>query len=445
MPPPPGHLTQQEEEHAAVRPRAGQMAVPSASPTSLNVTNSTEAKMSVNGTNGTNGTSTGEIRDHSRALLSKRASAPTASSAPSHGGIPAPQTLTFSAFSRTGGAFVADVLTTCVRTPVNILENDEPPSSHDTAGSFVIATMRNPFDWYPSVWASAAAAQPNSSCCFASDLSPQERRALWSHCDGSGVCVAGSALDGVDRFRKWVRRVAHDGVGGMSRRFRAMHVGVSGATPAHNVHAEDWTRHSDELHTAARIGARGDKARDAGGSAAGRRTGSARGEAHVASTTLFGQSTESGIQLDKSGVHCWIRSESLEAELTQCLHRYEMWVSRWPGSNKTGTVDWDAFRKRLAQPTSYHERHAASRVGCSSLYDDATRAFVAKVDGALLKAFGYEPKCLHELPLSVSPPPSKPQTPSTQQTQHYEGSDVPLLQPSPSPQQVLPSPAPVRL
>jgi hypothetical protein len=244
----------------------------------------------------------------------------------------------FNHLAKCGGTFVQKVIKASVNNAI-IQKEHMGLDSHVLIGHpFVIGLVRNPFDYYVSLWAYTS--EP-SSCCFVHQLTREQQLLTLAR-----RAPYGEYKDDAVRFRNWLRIVSSEELGLMSLRFWGSYLQMDGDVFANFQHA---------LATEQGINA---TSRDINRALHSFRTAAVTGG-------------------KASDVDCYVHTEDLDGGLRACLQRYER--------EANGTVDWAAFRKHL----DTHRHNLSPHAACGKLYDEETYRFVERSDRHLLRAFNY--------------------------------------------------------
>lgn len=240
--------------------------------------------------------------------------------------------------AKCGGSFVKRVLFEAVPGPLRIENEAVSLSKRDVANrNFIIGLIRNPFDYYVSLWAFTSTPR---TCCFKQALTSNEREETLGRDH-----PLGSSEDDRARFRKWLRTVNARELGVLSLRFYGSYLRQSPDLP--------FSWHS---HTA--------------------NAPSMREHAALISDAI-------GNFSEASPVSCWVHSEQLEADLRGCLVQYETEVGQ-------PVVNWASFNRSVG---TKEDTNDSEHVPCEEMYDEESRKFVEQGDLKLLEAFGYPRRC----------------------------------------------------
>lgn len=251
--------------------------------------------------------------------------------------------LTLNHLPKAGGTFAKLLIQASLKTQGTRIENEmDSLTPDDLSKTFVVGLMRNPFDYYVSLWSycSGGGAFPGP---FRDALTPTEQEETLAPSRGADEMMGNP--DDVMRFRKWMRVVNHEEMGLLTYRFYMSYVSQ---------------------------GSRGVKFALA-------RT--ARQEVLRDSSVL--DVIEHGYEVvDKI---CWIHTESIVDDTRSCLEKYES------QSGRGSKVDWGIFEAAVVNTTHNPTNHAS----CSTFYDQDTIEYIAKSDRHLFELFPrYVGQCL---------------------------------------------------
>lgn len=248
--------------------------------------------------------------------------------------------------AKCGGSFAKRVLWEAVPGPrLRIQEEETSLSEKDLEqNNFIIGIVRNPFDYYVSLWAYTS--EP-FTCCFKRALTLQQRQETLGR-----ERPLGSSVEDRERFRRWLRAVSSEELGVLSLRFYGSYLrGWDG--PGASSLPYNWQYIT---------------ARSAAAQAAAPKVNAAL--ANFSGAVVAGP------------VSCWVQTEALTEGLRSCLQRYEAEVG-------LPVVDWAAFNRSAATSDQNDAPHAP----CSEFYDRESADLVAAGDAHLFRAFGYARGC----------------------------------------------------
>jgi len=250
--------------------------------------------------------------------------------------------VTVNHLAKCGGRFVREVLDRTIQEGyLNIETEKESMTSEDTAKSFTIGLIRNPFEYYLSLWAFTSGRRQVTTGIIKAFSKKQQDELLGQ------TKPYGSTPEDVERFHKFVKTVNHEKLGLMSYRFHGSYLQKFGTrlTP-------DW-----QVSLAS-------KARTK--------------KVEIVVSELAKFETKTG------PVACWVRTETLVPNLRSCLELYESSAAK--GMDR---VDWEEFNAATAEA----KHNKADHVECSKVYDEELYDLVAKADKDILRAFNYDKQC----------------------------------------------------
>lgn len=258
-----------------------------------------------------------------------------------HGPMGAERPLVYNHLAKTGGTFVKNMMLGMFGKEITILEEWQGvkslglPTSGPTR-PFVIGAIRDPCDYYVSLWTFSSGGTV--------DIVVKSVPGLSDHFGKSKESGFTSKSD-LQRFRRWLRDLASDSLNLLSARF--------------------WFSYFK----------------------AGNPCMPWKGEVCAGKTSKFeGMADEiNGDLAAAESLHdiadCWIRTENLNEDLEMCLKIYE---------EEAGVaLDWELFEELKAKKI----RNKSERKSCDIYYDDVTRNIVAKKDRHVARLFGYDSCC----------------------------------------------------
>jgi predicted dehydrogenase len=254
--------------------------------------------------------------------------------------------LTFKHFAKAGGTYIQGVLEKVIPEPFLTIKNETQSLVPEVEeGHFVLGSIRNPCEYYPSLWAHMMCEKCEwGDGCYMVALPEDERqRVVPGHRDPPF-----NTSDDIQRFRAFVQNTSAKEMNIMSLRFWAGFVRLREEEGAHEHIADRSTpkQYIDVEMTS--------EERDA----------------------LFDEMAS----FDPSTVDCWIKVESMEEDLLVCLRKY---------SDEGGSVQWDKVEDAMASSTQYESDHGE----CQTYYDAETEALVRHGDAHLFEKFGYGSCC----------------------------------------------------
>jgi len=252
--------------------------------------------------------------------------------------------------SGTDSVMVVDHVPKCGGTFVNFMaENSVEPAHlqlvHEEfqlgpddvgPGKFVIGMVRNPFDYYISMWAYQG---------YWEQLSKKDFESIRPLGDPAGSHPSDAA-----RFKRFLDYFSHPDLGLLSFLMYFSYLDFDGTVPASQW---PWRGTVKEF-----LG----------------------NEATRASRTQKVTAALQALSGSSSPVDCWVRTEDATADTTSCFQQF---------ASMGGLVNFTAFDAALAAEHTNSHNHVA----CSELYDAETLQFVQTGDAALFRAFGYPLTC----------------------------------------------------
>jgi len=245
---------------------------------------------------------------------------------------PSSAKLLFDHMPKAGGTFLRDLLKASVgRKAFYLLHEFEGPDKQQKDDFFIIGSIRNPCDYYVSLWAYGAEGHGRFKHRIAGGRKSQRVYRTKSK--------AKDSPKDVQAFRRWMRLISVPGAPGtLSIRLATSYSGVVGLAGL-----------------------------------AGPPT-----EYGQAKLELVAKAVS---DISPSSVDCWVRTETLVKDAKHCLEIY---------GNSTGKhVDWQAFQKVLKRGSAKSSTHGS----CKAYFDKSTAALVRQGDGDIFHKFGYETCC----------------------------------------------------
>lgn len=240
-------------------------------------------------------------------------------------------------------------------------EVDELTRADVQSGTFIIGLVRNPYDYYVSLWAYTAARDDGHR--FRQALDPSLQRRLYPKRRPRNLY--GELPSDVLAFQQWLRAVSAEDVGLLTMRFYGHYLDQGRSA---RLSGDVWN-----TDTAANV---------------------LRGQLDLRvqiSQSLTNFNASSG------QVSCWVRTENVESDARACLTQYEEKIGR-------GVVDWARFNSLVPFAAWNKSPHKP----CENFYDNETRALVARLDAGIVHAFGYPAHC-HR---AAEPVPTLPRRPA---------------------------------
>jgi len=246
----------------------------------------------------------------------------------------------FNHLAKCGGSFAKLILRKSLNAFIN--ENEQIGLSPQDIknNSFIVGLIRNPFDYYVSLWAYTS--DPDT-CCFKNATQEAQQTELLGQ-----QLPYGSAEADRKRFRNWLRVILSEKLGVESLRFYGSYLqqGAKEIPNFHRVHAN-----APNVIRKARL-------------------------VNEALATF---------SASNSPISCWVRTESFTDDLRRCLVSYEAIMGQ-------SSVNWAEFNATVKEKPS----NPSSHISCNQLYDDATTKLVLQSDRHLLRAFDYPSHCHNE-------------------------------------------------
>lgn len=257
-------------------------------------------------------------------------------------------------FPKAAGTFVRAVMLVSVREWKWEREGDSVSTTDRSDGNFVIGLVRNPFDWYLSLWAWLVRMRRLPKNFLPLNI-PEEGRVRRD---------LGETKDDRYKFHKFLRALLNETywsarenspqdtnfnwtvakqslpVETMSSRFFKTYLSVGFPNVSNG--SVNYSNYDPKIYHA------------------------------------WGQ-----FQPDKSGdVSCWVRAENAVPDLRRCLHRYE---------NERGVqvVDWDLFHQAVNKVRHNPSEHAP----CEEMYGQDAIDLVKKAEAPIVTLFGYQWQC----------------------------------------------------
>lgn len=208
----------------------------------------------------------------------------------------------------------------------------------DNASSFTIGSIRNPCDYYVSLWAFGSKFSGKGKVGLGKYFSPGEHAKFYD------VSATRDTPEDVSKFQQWLDYVSVQGhIGTMSLRMVASYSGdrelasshIDGPASYYKANAPELLKRSEEVQA----------------------------------------------NLDLSLVDCWVHMENIVDDAKVCL---ELWAAQ--GQDRK--VDWEAFEKMASTPdrTSLHG-------SCERYYGAQMESLVRSIDHVVFQKFGYDKCC----------------------------------------------------
>uniref|UniRef100_A0A7S2DDG4 Sulfotransferase domain-containing protein n=1 Tax=Alexandrium andersonii TaxID=327968 RepID=A0A7S2DDG4_9DINO len=250
--------------------------------------------------------------------------------------------LVYKHLSKTGGVYIRQLLLKAVNgSRMHLLREAEGLGPfrgvlQQKPRPFVVGSMRNPCDYYVSLWAY----NTQDKLGTMSRQDPELSELLGKDSDANY-----SSPEDIQRFRQWLRVLSGSRYNYLSMRFW---IGYFSPDP---VKYKDCRIHKDCVEDE---GLQDDMAHDL--------------EPNVKPT----------------GVDCWVYTESAQQDMRTCLNRYIQ------DQNATD-IDWAYFDKKTARPGSL--QHQSIHPPCARFFDKESVDFVRKTDRSLIDSFGFNTCC----------------------------------------------------
>lgn len=266
----------------------------------------------------------------------------------SHGNDGTDEPVTFNHLPKAGGSFAKEVLWKSLRQDNLHAEMEhESVTPEDLADTFVIGMIRNPFDYYISMWCYHSEnrynAEGHPNWVVEGLTEEQQAECLGTAKPGHNW---GDVADDIQKFRSFVRTMNDEKMGLLTNRFYFSYV----STPS-------WGPLQAITSTAKSILRKDSSMLDA--------------IEHNFNATL--------------NQICWVHTESLVKDLRSCLEQLEL------PSGRGSAVNWEKFDEAVAGSNHNPTNHAS----CSTFYDQDLMEFVSKADRHIFETFsGYVGQCV---------------------------------------------------
>jgi len=240
--------------------------------------------------------------------------------------------------AKTGGTFVKSVLQEAVPKNNLVIRSEfESMTKKDRETAFTIGSIRNPCDYYVSLWAYGSPGGTSESMGAFRQSVPDRYYGLSHGLD---------TTEDLERFSQWLRYIMPNGQPGFdSARFAFSYSPDGVPHQFGNFAGPDSLRSANE--------------------------------------TLRNSLQLTIDAFDTSSVDCWVKTENLKDDLKRCLQAYE--------ESAGGTVvDWDKFTKAM---NSEDSQNGSQHQPCAFYYNDANKAFTRSTDKALFEKFDYDTCC----------------------------------------------------
>lgn len=245
--------------------------------------------------------------------------------------------LLYNHFAKTGGSFIKTLMRAAFsRQQLRVLEEDQGMGPIFKRGHsyWVIGSLRNPCDYYVSMWA-------YNSCCggFVSRYSSRLRKFLGNRTHKDDKF---GAEEDVNNFRRWVRELSDD-----TYNYETIRMWV-------NYYAEAPHPYYDC-----------------------RRRKLCVDDPEIEYNMTRDMHSESMASL----ANCWVMTDNLVDDLRACLEQYQAETN-----NAVNFTRYDELVANTAKNPSMHQH-------CAHYYDEDTAQFVKERDLLLVKAFDFKTCC----------------------------------------------------
>jgi hypothetical protein len=252
----------------------------------------------------------------------------------------ATKTFIFSHLPKAGGMTVRVNLWKAINPWSEVRYNSEfSPWSPADSGAFKLAMIRNPCEYYVSIWSFISSYALKGSPTYGWKMD----RDVWAATESR------DSAEDIRRFRSWLRAAhksrAHDDP--------AEGPGILSSRVVLQYSDDGWDLKRVLPH--------------------------ANLEPVTAGTSE--KISDALNRFSPSSVACWVKTENMNEDLKHCLREYEA---------KFGPhVNWDVVTRRLQ---SDYNGNPSKHGKCQNYYDAESEAFVRKVDHHIFQKFGY-PSC----------------------------------------------------
>jgi len=250
------------------------------------------------------------------------------------------KTLIFGHLPKAGGMTLRNSLWKAINPWSEVRYNSEfAPWSPADKGAFKVAAIRNPCEYYVSIWSFISSYALKGKPTYGWNMA----REVWAATDSR------DSAEDIRRFRSWLR---------------AAHVSKAHGDPAEGpgiLSSRVVLQYSDD-----------------GPDLKGVVPHSALGGITKEKSQKINDALN---RFNPSSVDCWVKTESLNEDLKRCLLKYE--------ARFGPHVNWDVVTRKL-QPD--HVVNPSKHSTCQNYYDAESEALVRKVDHHIFQKFGY-PSC----------------------------------------------------
>jgi len=263
--------------------------------------------------------------------------------------------LLYAHMSKTGGTQIHQVLRLSVL-PDKRAFHAEPYGLNDAhRAAFVIGSIRNPCEYYVSLWAF----QSTSVGLKVGMMADMKRREpeSWERLVGKNEGKSFGTEDDIKRFRAWLRYVSKTNYGYYSARF--------------------YRKYVEKI-------------------AIGASSIDMKSNAYLARNLSEAEVEDQLSQLRDANVtglaSCWVKTENLADDLLTCLERFER-------AHGPGAVHREGAEKVLSSSEKSGKRvNKSPHKPCKRYYDPESAALVKSMDKHLFEKFGYQTCCKDAAP-----------------------------------------------
>lgn len=242
---------------------------------------------------------------------------------------PGGKVLTYDHMPKAGGTYLEHMLRTAVKMRhFHLLREFDTLQTQDVLTTFTVGSIRNPCDYYLSLWSYGV----EHGGAMKHTIPPDVQYVY------NTTTPDKSSQEDIDHFRAWVKGINVPGWPGvMSVRFAKSYV------------------------------------RDAAGIDGSRAPVSLpRGDLTIVRRDMR--------RFEKDHVDCWVRTENMNEDTTECLKRWE---------SAGGMVYWEDYNAAQATAPLWSSDH----LPCSSYFDQETANLVWSLEGPIFRLFNYNTCC----------------------------------------------------
>lgn len=249
---------------------------------------------------------------------------------------------------KAGGSFLKRVLPGAVGKGNLVVEPEFHPllDKDDDPQTFTIGSIRNPCDYYVSLWA------------FGSDGKGSFQGRVKRYPDGKALYAATSRRDtkeDVDRFRLWLKTIVAPAPGKEGTFDPEKEPGLETARFALSYGRDPYMNDEDVQWRLSR------PPRDF-----------SEEDRQVVKSSMN--------KFDSASLDCWVRTEHLEADAKTCLSQF---------GQRGGHVDWNQFEVAVGSISHNPSEH----LPCRSYFDAETERLVRTIERPIFELFGYDKCC----------------------------------------------------